>query len=384
MSKQIILSDERIISLAPPEVQEWGYWQFPTLYQSNEKVLYLNFSIQPDSCQSYGKKGGQYQSLDHGKTWQEANIIGGFPLPDGTMIRPKQMYPIPLDELTLPKPIYQPTYGYVKSIDLYDMKQIDPRYTKWYIARTQKDSLNGELLESIEEISVTADGYLMRASSGILITPFFYNMNFFRRDADTIFAVSYHPIRTAQYQSPYYHALYFQSKDNGKSFELLSIIPFKPPYPDIEHSEHCQGFLEPSLCFINEKTAFTLLRTTCVKGISPLYIAWSYDGCKTWTEPTYFDEFGVYPQSLQLNSHISLIGYGRPGLYIRLLCDGEFTEKVQILPPEVPFQTCSYCALEQTGPNQAIIVYSKFNLIDEQGRNRKGIVCRDIQIVDTI
>ena len=371
----IELGQERIISMAPTDIDplKWGPWQFPSLYPGTNGELFLEFHNAEDDYASYGSRQCQYVSYDEGKTWQETPLLGGLPLKDGTMIRPARLKALPVDEISLPGSTAECKYCYVKEAFLYDIEKVSPEYKKWY-----SWVIEGEK-QKLQEIKVNTPGYLMRVSHGLLITPFFYNTYYFRRSESSIIAVSYHPLLVDGKTSTYFNALYFESLDEGKNFDLLSTIMYKPPYPEVSDSEHCQGWLEPDLCFIDENTAFSLLRTTCVKGVSAMYISWSYDGLKTWSDPEYFDDLGVYPQTVKLSNGVILAGYGRPGLYVRPLYESQWQERTEIVTTgEFQKDTCSYCALAPIGPNKAIIIYSRFDIEDENGTKRKAMMCREI------
>ena len=64
------------------------------------------------------------------------------------------------------------------------------------------------------------------------------------------------------------------------------------------------GFTEPDMCFFDENKAFALHRTTDGTGVGPMYITWTTDGGHNWTKPEYFDERGVWPQTLKLDNGV--------------------------------------------------------------------------------
>ena len=372
---KVVLGEERIISFAPPDVHEWGPWQFPTLDRDRQGRLYLSFHQDQDHLSGYGSEPCRYLSDDNGITWQPTKQIGGLIIDDSTMVRPATVKALDVNSITLPEAVTACKYCYVKDVLLYDMDEVDPAYKKWYRWISQNSSAK------LEEIKVNAPGYLMRMSNELFIQPFFYAPYFYRKNENTIMAVSYHPLRRNGHTGTYFDALYFESTDDARSFNLISSIAFLPPYGQIPDSMNCQGFLEPSLCFTDENTAFTLLRTTCVKGISPMFISWSHDGCKTWSQPEYFDEHGVFPQCMKLDNGVVLAGYGRPGLYIRAMHNNCWTEKkVLVSPGELTKDTCSYCGIAPIGKNKAVVVYSRFDVKDELGRVRKAMLVRDITI----
>jgi hypothetical protein len=371
----ITLGEERVISMAPADVQGWGPWQFPTVHQSADGTLYLSFHNAADSVASYGAEPCRYRSQDHGLTWQPASTGGGLPMPDGTMIRPAQQTSWPIQGLNLPGHVVDCAYCHTKKVSLYDLAAMPEEHTKWYRHVVKDDT------ERLEEIQVRAPGYLMRVSKNLLVRPFFYIGTFYRRDPQTLMAVSYHPLHDGGQTTTYYNALFFESRDDGRSFELISTLRYRPPYEAVPDSEHAQGWLEPSLCFLDERTAFTLLRTSCIKGVSPLYIAWSHDGCRTWSDPVFFDDIGVWPQAIRLPTGVVLAGYGRPGLYVRAFRGDTWTGRTTVVTPgTLTKDTCSYCALTPLADNRALIVYSRFDVKDSEGRNRKAILCRDVSV----
>ena len=85
---KIKLGEERIVSMAPVGVSEWGPWQFPNIYTGPNNELYLSFHIAHDSYEAYGSMPSYFVSHDLGKTWSPAKTSGGLCLDDGTMIRP--------------------------------------------------------------------------------------------------------------------------------------------------------------------------------------------------------------------------------------------------------------------------------------------------------
>lgn len=366
------LGEERIVSMAPPEVRAWGPWQFPCLYKGEEGAIILSFHVAADDYASYGSKPGLYRSLDSGKSWEPCAARGGL-LADGTRIRPANIPALPVSELSLPEPAARCRFCYTKDAVFYDMQEVAGDLKRWYRYAVR----GGE--EKLEEIEVSAPGYLMRASDGLLIRPFFYMPYFYRRPDGAVMAVSYHPLRRKDGEETYFDALFFESRDEGRSFRLLSSIPFHPPYEGLEDGENCQGWLEPSLCFTGERDAFTLLRTTCRLGVRPLFISWSHDGCKSWSRPELFDSLGVFPQCVQLANGVTLAGYGRPGFFLRALYEGKWGERQALVKPgELSRDTCSYCALLPIGPDRALVAYSRFNVLDGQGRPCKAIICRAV------
>lgn len=362
---------ERLISMAPPEIYDWGPWQFPMLYKVND-ILYLEFHQAEDSAKDYGKEKKKYQSFDLGKAWFETNEYGGYQLQNGSVIVPHVCKPFKVDDISLGNPL-KTVVNYGISVDLYPIEQVSEDYRKWYF----KIFDHGKW--TVHQADVSVPGYLMTSIQGVFPQPFLWQM---ATDSEgNLYSPAYKMMHDQFKTTGYCHAIYLKSTDNGKSFNLISQIPYCPPYEQDDLSLKRYGFTEPNLCFIDKDTAYTLLRTTDGAGIGPLYIAWSHDGANTWSSPEYFDDLGVWPQSVLLENGVSIAGYGRPGLYIRTYHNNAWSDRIEIVTPtEYQQDTCSYCAIQPISENSALIVYSRFNYPDESGRKRKVMMCREIEI----
>ena len=120
-----------------------------------------------------------------------------------------------------------------------------------------------------------------------------------------------------------------------------------------------------------------------------MYEARSTDRGYTWTAPKKFDSFGVWPTFLSLPCGATVLGYGRPGLFLRVSGDPAgkvFGEKVTVVPDSVSAEalhlwgeqdtTCSYCDLLALSDTEFYLVYSDFNVPDKDGRPCKTILGR--------
>ena len=87
---------------------------------------------------------------------------------------------------------------------------------------------------------------------------------------------------------------------------------------------------------------------------------------------------------MRLKNGLTLVIYGRPGLYIRVSTDPSgihWSERLTIVPPGQPYEdTCSYGALLALDDDTALIAYSDFNLPNSKGELCKGIRVRKIKI----
>ena len=230
----------------------------------------------------------------------------------------------------------------------------------------------------IEEVSVELPDYSLNTSEGVFPTPFFHQIK--KGPNGSLWTFLYkHYIKPDGKISDYGASWFHKSIDNGKTWEYVSRVPYEFNTEKDPGASKRYGFAESDMCFIDEKRAFALHRTTDGTGIGPLYITWTNDCGVTWTKPEYFDDRGVWPQTITLDNGIILAGYGRSGLCIRHDYDGDWFERSAVVEPgEYQRETCSYCALMPTGADTAIIVYSDFNYPDSDGTPRKSIMVRKI------
>jgi len=195
-----------------------------------------------------------------------------------------------------------------------------------------------------------------------------------------------HGATMAYFESLYTEALIYVSVDNGHSWHLRSSIP----YPDAADPtadpmwRSRDGFTEPDIAFMPDGSLLCMLRTTDGNGIGPMYLSRSTDDGHTWTAPTVFDNLGVFPIFLNLNNGVTLLTYGRSGLYIRATEDPSgmnWEERIVIVPPqEIQTETCSYANFIAIDDNTALLIYSDFNYPDPDRTPCKSILVRTIHV----
>ncbi|MBT3273524.1 MAG: hypothetical protein HN368_10230 [Spirochaetales bacterium] len=367
---QVTLGKEKVISQAPAGISDWGPWQFPRFFAAGSK-LYLEFHISADSAKSYGNPREWYVSEDKGDTWKSAKN-GGLLLHNGDLIKPHQTRALPEDDVTLPECIGN-FFGYGIPRRYFDYEMMDPKYKHWYIERKQSD---GEW--QTEEVAVELPGHTMNTSEGVLPLGYFHH---FKLGPDgAVWGLLYKHFIEERKISDFGAALYVKSTDNGKTFRLISRVPYQWNIDKDPGADKRYGFAEPDICFLDAEKAFSLLRTTDGTGIGPMYIIWTEDGGYSWTTPEYFDDRGVWPQTATLENGVILAGYGRPGLFIKPYFNGKWHEKIAVVEP-MAYQTdtCSYCALAAIGIDTALICYSDFNYPGPDGTPRKSIMVRTVR-----
>ncbi|MBN1623960.1 MAG: hypothetical protein JXN10_07750 [Clostridia bacterium] len=369
---KILIEKEKLISQAPADIRDWGPWQFPRAFVAGPKT-YLEFHISSDSALSYGKPRAWFCSEDMWETWHESNPCG-MQISNGDIVKPYQPKALPESEIELPEVIGKfSSYGFARNY--FDYEKVHHDYRHWYIERTKP----GEAMQ-VDEVSIELPGYTMNTSEGVFPLPYFHQLK--RGPGNSIWTFLYKHYVVDGKISKYGASWFHKSTDNGKTFKFISRIPYTYDLAMDPGAEKRYGYGEPDMCFIDENTAFSLHRTTDGTGIGPMYIAWTYDGGYTWTKPEYFDDRGVWPQTVALENGVVIAGYGRPGLFIRPYYNGEWHDRTAIVEPmDYQTDTCSYCAIIPAGPDSALIFYSDFNYPDDKGIPRKSLMVRKIRVV---
>ncbi|MFO7635872.1 MAG: hypothetical protein R6W96_01025 [Clostridia bacterium] len=370
---RLLFDEETIISMAGPGIQGWGPWQFPRVFQ-NDNILYVEIHTGQDSARDYGKSKSWYRSHDMGKTWQRTQEQGGVMLDDKSLINTHAPLSRDLSDVILPGRIgTRMNYGLEAS--LYRMDETREEYREWTVMRR---SSRGAAWE-IQRVVLDDRLLVLAATEGVLAGKFFHQL--VRAPDGAVWAPLYETLHDNGIPSAHCHAVFFKSIDNGKSFYMESLIPYAPPYPADPLSKKRFGFTEPCLCFTGGDSVFTLLRTTDGNGIGPLYISRSRDNGQSWSAPEIFDDRGVWPQAVHLGNGATVAGYGRPGLFIRIMHGDAWQERIALVhPEEYQTETCSYCALQALTKDSFLAVYSKFKHRDARGITGKAILARRITV----
>jgi len=366
---KIRLGKERVLSQAPADVRGWGPWQFPRVFDGGD-TIYLEFHVSADSARSYGNPRVWLNSSDGGQTWSECDS-GGLRLDSGELIKPFQPRALTEAEAELPESIGT-FYGYGFRRDYFDYSALDPQYRRWYTERHRP----GREWETVEA-AVDLPGYTMNTSEGVFPLGYFHQLK--KGPGGSLWTCLYkHYVedgRISDHSASWFH----KSIDGGRTFEFVSRVPYQYDLQRDPGAEKRYGFGEPDMCFVDDERAFSLHRTTDGTGIGPMYISWTDDVGQSWTRPEYFDDLGVWPQTVKLDNGVILAGYGRPGLFLRPFLDGAWHDRIAVVEPaQYQKDTCSYCALIAVGADTALVFYSDFNYPDADGVPRKSIMVREV------
>lgn len=398
MSVNLRIDDPIIAIMGPESKVGWGPCQFPEIREMPDGRLIIKYHLGQDICEEYGKDCGWLISDDIGDSWRDVSqeempmVIGfsGTKLPSGKYIRVVTPPNHPVD-----KDFYKayPNRGRIGedngsgcgwAIPAEDIPQdLFPMGWQYGIY----DPATGEDETFFCDLDYPGMNIHFLAS-GALVRPFPYD-NLRVAPDGTLWQATYHFGRnpkSLEHTTPYMACYFFQSLDEGRSFKLKSWIQYLPDANEFPNAFSVEGFCEPYLSFLPDGSMVTLIRTGSG---TPSYIAHSYDGGNTWTNPEKFDRVGVLPQLLTLDCGVTLASYGRPGVFLRATSDPhgkEWDAPIELLP-FIPLESwtwgcdsCSYTGLLPLDERTAMLTYSDFRVMDENGKKRKCLMVRKIHV----
>lgn len=383
----VTLFDRVLVDSAPRRVRAWGYWQFPSLYQKDGK-FYFHFHDAEDHYSSYGAPGWVYESGASHISWswcrdeeayQEACSLR---LPNGDLIRRYSANTAMTAHLKLPAPAGEFEINH-RHYTCYRNDELPPELGGLSLLRRKagKNEWKPEHADMHEKggIRCAFDGYLPamqvrcnRMWLGADLKPYLLVYNFKLDENGRPGA------RDAVYL--------LRSDDGARSFHEIGTIPYEP---DEAHdrggfSSGRRGFLEPDICFLDERRALCVMRTTHHE-IGPLYLCRSEDGGRTWSKPRVIHDHGVYPRLVRLACGALVLSFGRPGVDIMVSWDDGRTwgKPICIVPQkhsDISEDTCGYTGLIPAGEDTCMIGFSDFYYDPGDGYPRKALFSQLIQL----
>lgn len=386
------ISDPVVVAMGPDSrTSDWGAYQFPWISRLADGRLLYGFNDCADSEAAYGSEPGCRISDDNGKTWKPAragdyNTLNGMKLPNGERIEFITDPSPKLEDVTLPEPIGSTWLGH----SIYRIEEVDPSFCPrgWILLRHTEEHPEGVR----EEVKLNWPHMIVRSCLGVFVPPSARGRLRMGPDG-TLWMPHYYLAGTDPETGefiPYLCNYLFKSTDNGKTWDLVSFVPY---YPDedkggIKSPKH-EGFGENDITFTPDGSMIRLIRTgSCVNS----YYTRSEDGGKTWTEPEVFDDHGVWPCLITLKCGVTLATYGRPGITLRATADPSgktWEDPIKLLSPlpgpwKTPhiMATCAYTNLIEIDDHTAGLAYSDFTVCDEEGNPRKCLMFRTITVED--
>ena len=383
---KVRMLDPVVVTMGPPEEKRWGFYQFPHLERWADGRIAVRFSVHPDAAESYGLPAtlpNLYVSSDEGRTWQPhtgQSPSGGLQLPNGDRLRMLMPRPVPVSELQLPQPVGTRTGTYRgEAYTLYRLAELPRRLQGVYFSRLAQGGNSW-----IEEQSSLHDSVALRyALRGIF--PVFWAGDIRIERGGGLLAGIYPGYLEGDPNNPS-NIFFYSSSDNGRSWEVRGRIRYLPDLQADPRGAKRDGFTEPAFIILADGSMLCVMRTTDGLGVGPMYASSSSDGGKSWTKPAAFARTGVLPRLLLLENGALVLSSGRPGVDLRLSPDGRgtsWTDPAQLVPvtsDQLGADSCGYTDLLATGKDSFLIAYSWFKAKDGEGRERKTILVRRVEV----
>jgi len=373
-----------IVAQGPPDVQNWGPYQFPALERLPDDRIHLRYHVEADSARAYGLACGHAISSDSGRTWEPIrNPAGkgrpyvrsvGLMLPNEDRLAPVESEALKVDGLELPAPFAVRDDGYGNATRIFRAEEVSEKYSGWRFLRLPK----GRTKWVAETAKVNIPGETRYVVENVLVLPFLWRMRL--APDGSLWGINY-ANRIIDGQVSHTHMMLIRSTDSGRTWNLWSEIPYQPDPASDPFWNKREGFTEPDVAFLPDGSVMCLLRTTDGSGVGPLYVSYSSDLGRTWSKPVVFDNLGVWPDLVRLGNGVTLAAYGRPGLFVRATGDPsghEWDERVTVVAHE---RTCSYASLLALDSQSALLAYTDFTRPDSKGRLCKSVLVRTITAV---
>lgn len=362
----------------------WGFFQFPSLYTSDQGEIVAQWNMAKDDAESYGKSGLRFAvSKDKGMTWVQTEkepIGGGLKLKNNEFIRIHTPEAIPVKDLSLPEPIATVKEAYGRTFRYWKVEQLPERLQGVYLQRRSIGDNNW-----VAEHNQLIEANMVRYSDNNVLPIVWWGDMKLRKDG-TIIAGVYPGFTWINNMVPPSDVPFYESRDEGKSWTLVGRIPYSyDPVKDPKGGQrHALGYTEPTFEILQDGSYLSVIRTTDGLGNSPMYISRSTDQGRNWSKPIAFTKAGVLPKLRQLDNGMLVLASGRPGLQVRVALDkqgSEWSDPFEMLPWVKGEQvSCGYPEILQTGKDKFLLIYSDFRYKTASGDLRKAIKIREISV----
>ena len=408
---EIELGEPVVIAQAPPELTKWGPYQVCDVEKLPNGVIRAGWHVGDDSPTDYVRIRRMHAiSKDQGKTWDisedpfsgitinnipvespiEEQDTFGWLLGNGDRLEGYSRPTQPVDSLTTGSPLVpfvKWTNSYGQTYDLYKDSDLSEKYKQWKMRRLKA----GQAKWETEQPVVNIPGELRHAIGGHLyftsadISGAWTKQLYPAPDGSIWIAI---PGQRIENEKAWANLgiLFLRSTDQGKTWDLAGQIPYSLIHEGEAVPVVRDGFSEPALTFNKDGSMLVVMRTCDVTAEDrPMYYSRSTDNGKTWSAPKVFDTFGIWPTFVRLKNGVTLLSYGRPGVFIRGSADPaglKWTDKFTILDS----QNNSDCnvGMAAIDDDTAIIVYSSFNHPVDSGNSSsettKTILARTISV----
>ncbi len=407
--KKVVLHDPVIIAQSTTEPILFGGYQDPFIRRNEQGDLLVRFNARPDKIEYVGQEDANpvYKSTDGGKIWTQltdtavAEWAAAAPRQkNGESFTIRENKPIfEIDNLPPVGP-ERNSHACCTDVIVYLADELAPlfgdRMAHEFLAYRKKAG-SDEITEEICKINwdrLPAEYYPGKC---VVLSGLNHN---FKIDRD---GVMWTTMSTSLVDddgnlfSPYRSLVVFNSKDGGRNWDYVSAIPYCPEF-NVPTAIDVEGFLEATLEFLDDGSAIAVMRSGSLSPFevgdddhpAPIMMwARSTDGCRTWTKPEKFYDYGILPRSYKLDCGTIILSSGRPGIILHVTHDPAAREWEHIPVIEVPKEdiypryyeyTCCNTDVVVTGPNELYMTYSDFTLTTPDGVRAKSILVRRVTV----
>ena len=383
----IQLFDRVLVESAPRRVREWGPYQFPSLCKKDGRYYY-HFSDAADHYSAYGLPGWVYQTDAACLAWEwcrdedRYNEARALRLPNGDLVCSYSGKSALTAELELPEAAGAFTIT-GRHYTCYRNDQLPPEIGGFSLLRKKA----GETQWKLEHAAMEEKGGIRCAFDGFLpAMQARANKFWLGPDGKPYLLIYNFKLREDGTPDSRDWVYLLRSDDNAHSFHEIGTIPYEPELSvdPQAYSDKRRGFLEPDMCFLDDRRMLCIIRTTHCE-LGPMYLCRSEDAGATWTRPRYLHTHGVYPHLIRLENGALVLSYGRPGVELMISWDDGYTwsKPVSIVPPKNPdptADTCGYTQLMAVDQNTCMLAFSDFNYDPGDGYPRKAMFSQLIRI----
>lgn len=387
----VVKLSEPIVVAEAEQSYEWGYFQFPILYRSENGYLIVRYSMKKDSYTAYGSDEDAYRRLmskDEGNSWTQLDKDYFFrdkyrvDFSNGDVLQVKTPTTKDISEYQVfPKPVNDSIIGnrfFYKTIQLPEELR-GVYFTRWDYQSKKTSEIHASLDDdkllryTIEgKMPILWWGNIKELNDGSLVAGVY--PGFYQNTAGDVLCGG---------------VSFYKSENDGNHWKLIGKIPYQKDGEDYQTNLYGDGgnFEEPTFEILRDGTYMCIMRTGST---APMYRSFSYDEGRTWTIARSFAPNGVHPNLMLLNNGSLVLSSGRPGVQLRFCIDGDgkyWTEPIEMLPfidekgKMRAWLTCGYANMMSYDENTFYIVYSDFTRKNKDGETRKTILFRKIEII---
>lgn len=377
------LGEVVVVAVSGDVKSNWGHFQFPKLSPLPQGEILLTFNDSADDNAAYGHPGPAFVSRDQGKTWQAyqgteraiaishspiSAVAGGeyLCLPFGTSLDVRK-----IDKM----PAAVGEYFCYANRKYYLLSECPPRVKQYaselpgyrwtpatgkWVPEKIRYELDHALIWTSEQsngsiLSRNSFEYPLLAAYGELYYPDF-KFRYLNRDGKVPAGM----VVTCMV-----------SRDNGRSFESRGVIG-----GDESGKEHPS---ETAIAATGDDGLVCVGRATC-ESRKPMWITYSRDRGRTWSDRETFWPFGVMPLMTRLDQGFVVLTYGRPGMHLMVSVDGRGREWTQPRTLLAGDKSCGYASHLKIGTNELLLAYTDFAHSDTEGQTRKAILVRRVEV----